>query len=516
MHARTVTSAENSESADPPADVDDPWPADGAPRVERTTVVALGPGVDHAWVRGAHALLSRLDVAGLAPLVRISSVPDGLSLTHRVPVDAITVAELAATRPLRPGHVLAVARSVTTSLAGLHEAGLAHGSVGPVSVLVGLDGSIVLTSSGAAHARSTDPPRTADDVAAVGELVRDLLGSGSAPGSLVVAALRASDGDPLLRPTASALLAALERCGASTPLLELLWDEVPPTDPVDRREPGWSEAAVERPTRAERVAVPRPTVPPRPSRRSRRRHPAVGPARLRLFGAVLLAVTGLPVAVALSRADAGADRIARAPVVSVVVRTEPPSTESPSTESRSAAPTTHPAPSPAVTTLVSLPTSPAEVTLSSTPAAAPDSTGAASIAEQARIDWIATLADIDAGRTGSIAVGSVTSLRGWVDPAGPAWAADARTAAEVSGAGARLEGGGLVIESLEVVVVSAQRVELRVTDRRSAYAVVVADGRHEGAPRESRQWVVTLTGSEALGWRIFAVEPATVSRAGPR
>ncbi len=491
-----MTAAESSESAHPPTDPDESWPDDGAPRVERTTVVAFGPGVDHAWVRGAHALLARLDVAGLAPLVRISSVPDGLSLTHRVPVDAITVAELAATRPLRPGHVLAVARSVATSLAGLHEAGLAHGSVGPVSVLVGLDGSIVLTSSGAAYARSTDPPRTADDVAAVGELVRDLLGSGSAPGSLVVAALRASDGDPLLRPTASALLAALERCGASTPLLELLWDEVPPTDPVDRVEPGWSEAAVERPTRAERVAVPRPTVPPRPSRRSRRRRPAVGPARLRLFGAVLLAVTGLPVAVALGRADAGADRIAGAPVVSVVVRAE----------SHSAAPTTDPVPSPAVTALVSLPPSPAEVTSASN----------ASIAESARIDWIATLADIDAGRTGSIAVGSVTSLRGWVDPAGPAWTADARTAAAVSAAGARLEGGGLVIELLEVVVVSAQRVELRVTDRRSAYAVVVADGRHEGAPRGSRQWDVTLTGSEALGWRIFAVEPATVSRAGPR
>lgn len=506
-----MTAAESSESAHPPTDPDESWPADGAPRAERTTVVAFGPGVDHAWVRGAHALLARLDVAGLAPLVRISSVPDGLSLTHRVPVDAITVAELATTRPLRPGHVLAVARSVTTSLAGLHDAGLAHGSVGPVSVLVGLDGSIVLTSSGAAHARSTDPPRTADDVAAVGELVRDLLGSGSAPGSLVVAALRASDGDPLLRPTASGLLAALERCGASTPLLELLWDEVPPTDPVDRGEPGWSEAAVERPTRAERVAVPRPTVPPRPSRRSRRRRPVVGPARLRLFGAVLLAVTGLPVAVALGRADAGADRIAGAPVVSVVVRAE-----SPSAVSLSAAPTTDPVPSPAVTALVPLPTSPAEVTSASTPAAAPDPTGAASIAEPARIDWIATLADIDAGRTGSIAVGSVTSLRGWVDPAGPAWTADARTAAEVSAAGARLEGGGLVIESLEVVVVSAQRIELRVTDRRSAYAVVVADGRHEGAPRGSRQWVVTLTGSEALGWRIFAVEPATVSRAGPR
>ena len=72
------------------------------------------------------------------------------------------------------------------------------------------------------------------------------------------------------------------------------------------------------------------------------------------------------------------------------------------------------------------------------------------------------------------------------------------------------------MESLQVVEVSSQRVERRVTDRRSAYAVVVADGRHEGAPRGSRQWVVTLTGSEALGWRIFAVEPATVSRAGPR
>lgn len=484
-----------------------PTRAEGAPGIERTTVVAYGDGVDISAVSAFLHRLSGLDVVGLAPLLRTTAVPGGVALTHLVPVDAVTVTGLAPAWTLEPGHVLSVARSVAASLVGVHGAGFAHGGVTPDNVLVGLDGSIVLTSSGAAHARVADPPRAADDVAALGELVRDLLGPGSAPASLVVAALRASDTDPLLRPSASGLLAALERCGAATPLLELLWDTAGRTDPVEPLLPHgarWSEAAVERSTREVRVHVSRSAVPPRPARRRARRVPPS--SMLRLFGVAALAVVGIGALAALGRPDALADVVAPPTASATLIDSPGPrATAAPREASIRAATSPSDVPSSPVPSAYQSRSAHVETPSRPTP---PDAVGA-------RI----ALEEIDAGRTAAIAVGSVLSLRGWVDPSGPAWAADARTAADVHVAGARLEGGQLVIESVEVLAEAADRAELRVTDRRSAYAVVVGGSRHEVAARGPRSWDVTLTRSEQGEWRIFAVAPAappTISPAGRR
>ena len=116
---------------------------------ERTGVVAHDDGHD-PWE--ALARLARVHGAHLAPLVRVSPVPDGgaLALTHLVPVPAVTLAELREQAPLRAGHVVTVALAVTDALAALHDAGLAHGGLTAHAVLVAPDGGVVLAGAGLA------------------------------------------------------------------------------------------------------------------------------------------------------------------------------------------------------------------------------------------------------------------------------------------------------------------------------------------------------------------------------
>jgi len=156
-------------------------------------------------------------------------------LTHRVPAGAIPLADLRAAGTLRAGHVLTVALAVADALVALAEAGLAHGGVAADQVLVGPDGVVVLGGCGLDWHRAPsdlDGPRIVDDVAALGELVRDLLGAGSSPSSIVLAALRAADPDPALRPSPAELLGLLHRCGRADPLLDLLWTAREPQRPV--------------------------------------------------------------------------------------------------------------------------------------------------------------------------------------------------------------------------------------------------------------------------------------------
>ena len=179
--------------------------SESAPGVERTSVLALDELETHD-VRRALVLLAGLRSRTLAPLVRSAAVPGGVALTHRVPGDAVGLASLRADGPLRAGHVLAVGVAVLEALVTLHAARLAHGRVDGESVLVAPDGSVVLAATGAAWvAAPGEPggPSPADDVAAVGELLRDLLGPGSAPAPLVVAVVRAVDPDLALRPDAA-------------------------------------------------------------------------------------------------------------------------------------------------------------------------------------------------------------------------------------------------------------------------------------------------------------------------
>ncbi len=125
------------------------------------------------------------------------------------------------------------------------------------------------------------------------------------------------------------------------------------------------------------------------------------------------------------------------------------------------------------------------------------------------------LAEIDRGRTAALAAGSPQQLRAWVT--GTAYAADLALARTVAAAGARIDGGGLVLEEVRPVDVDATTAVLEVRDRRAAYAVVAEGSRQEVPERAARTWTVTLVrGGSPTRWRIAEVADATLSPGGRR
>ncbi len=375
-------------------------------------------------------------------------------------------------------------------------------------MLVAPDGSVLLAATGLAWRRppgEVDGPRTADDVAATGDLLRDLLGRGSAPSPLVLAALRASDGDPALRPAPSELRGLLERCGRADPLLDLLLGTTvpdlapppagPPVGSPIRRPAGSAadpsaEAAADR-AGADGGAGARPALralrsrgsaaPPRPAARDRgaARHPRRPSGRPVVLLVPALALLGL----AVLRVGAGAVA------------------EGATTGSSPAAV------APGATTSVGARTGSDPVGAGADLRLDRDAGSAAPSAP----DWPAVLAAVDAGRQRALASGSVAALRDWVDPAGPAWAGDSALAARVSALHARIEGGALVRLDVRLQSVDAARSVLLVSDRRDAYTVVTATGTTDVPARAPRWWRVTLvraapaSATAAEGWRVHDV-----------
>lgn len=188
-------------------------------------------------------------------VVELVDVADGALRTVRV--DGRSLAELA---PLVPDEVAGVAAAVATTLADLHERGVAHGGLEPSHVLVATDGRILLCSLGR-------PAGPGDDVAALGRLVADLL-EASPPGrrttqrrrparwdrrparlgsllappagpELAALAARAADPDPSRRPSARQVAAFVHqrvptaRLPAVPPGGPVL--DLPPVPPAPRR-----------------------------------------------------------------------------------------------------------------------------------------------------------------------------------------------------------------------------------------------------------------------------------------
>jgi hypothetical protein len=450
-------------------------PREPRPVVPRTTPASGGADV----LAPALDRLLAVRADGLAPLTAWDSA-GALMLVHEVPAGAVTLTSLREVGPLRSGHVLHVARSVCSALVALHAAGLAHGAVGAERVLVAPDGDVVLAATGAAW---TEPPgtplgpRPADDVLALGELVRLLLGRGAAPGSLVIAALRAVDADPLLRPDAAALRDLLGVCGRSEPLLGPLWgapagagdEPPPPTPPGDagpgsaprpvprqRRRPGRAARARSADAAAAAVAAGDPDQPvERPPRRGRR-----AALRARRLPLVLTSLAALLVGALAFRA---------APLLGAAAETVPSSPVS-----------------------------------SSAPAV---DLGLVALDPVAPTDWAAVVAGLDAGRRQALASGSEDELARWVDRQGRAWAADAALLQRLAASGASLSGGELELESVEVQAADDVRAVLDVRDRRGSYDIVVDGAVQHVAERATSRWTLTLTRADGV-WRIADVVPA--------
>jgi hypothetical protein len=514
-----------------------PAPRDGAdrlPTVERTTVLEAGDDVSPALdrLRGVHA-------ATLAPVVGVHRVGSGFALTHAVPGDAVTLADLRAATPLRSGHVVTVITAAAEALVVLHAAGLAHGSVDAEHLLVAPDGSVVLAGTGLAWSRPPgDPegPAPEDDVAAAAELIRHLLGAGTASAGLVLVGLRAADPDPALRLDADSLAEAVRRCGPAVPLLDLLWltdqplrqtrstdneggspapsldaGDVPHAQPPPTSAPVATRwlAELDGPIRQGAKGDRAPSGPAprrralRPQARRRRPYAAVAVLAtvVSVGGALAVRASG---GVASASEGAGAASTtspilglgAASSAVSSTGRTGAPSGSMPD-------PLSDPGPGsltdPAVT---------------AHPAASPDVTSAGS----AVIDvdrgaapapaWSTVLRDIDAGRLHAIASGSVDDLAGFVDRAGPAFAADSELAARVAASGAALRGGELQVLAARTVDSTSSRIVLQVRDRRAAYAVEIDGATAPVAARAPRWWQVTLARGRDGRWRIFDVTPS--------
>ena len=512
-----------------------PSSADDLPGIERTGVLDPDPAA-MAAVLNALDRLEHVRAPSLAPLVRVERAGSALAVTHRLPAGAVTVADLRASTPLRSGHVVTVVVAVAEALVALHDAGLAHGRVRADQLVVAPDGSVVLAGCGLAWIRepgAPEGPSTSRDVAAVADLIRHLLGAGSAASSLVLLALRAGDPDPALRPDAAALLESGRRCGETDLLLDLLWLAAPepgsdataghpleaqepqasaslsrPGDVAHRVPPGDREGATGRrlvPVEPVLLAAEGPQVPPqrwvstaksagraspthpaRPTaRRSPRRRPyaAAAVAVVASLGLTLAAVTAL-----------------RGPVGGAVASASEPSLSaaSPSASTgpalgmvRGAQPADPAATDPTPSDVSALGADGLDLDRAGGPAP----------------DWVALLREVDAGRLRAISTGSVRLLADYVDPHGPAWTRDAGLVARVDRSGARLSGGGLEVLMLRAAEAAPGRAVLRVRDRRAAYTVDRSGERSVVAARGPRWWEVTLVADSAGRWRVYAVAP---------
>ncbi len=475
-------------------------PHEPLPTVERTGPCAADPDAVPALVRPLDRLRA-VEAPTLAPLVRWSASDAGAVLVHEVPTGAVPLDTLRRAGPLRAGHVLAVALAVTDALVALHDAGLAHGSVDPMSVLVAPDGSVHLAGTGLgwrAAPGMLGGPTPEADVAAVGDLVRLLIGRGGAPGALVLAALRASDSDPLLRPEAGGLAGLLRACGRPESLLDALWHQpgaaLPQAEPDAVSAPRSATGAPPRPgaPRSTSAAVAGAEVARAasgtPGGRARARREAA-PARrrpamsLRTIATVaLVAVVGLGAVRAVTAVGARAAEAVPATSQAAVAETS----------SASADP---------------MPTDGGPRTATTPSIADPPALDPGAGLQQA-VDWVGVLAALDSGRRTALASGSRDDLARWVDPAGAAWGRDAALLQRMSGSDARIQGGELVLEEVRPLRAEAGRVLLAVRDRRAAYDVV-QDGATTHVPeRAAAWWTVTLTPLPALegeGWRIAEV-----------
>jgi hypothetical protein len=336
---------------------------------------------------------------------------------------------------------------------------------------------VVLTGTGAGWTRAPGHPdaaRASDDVEAVGVLLRDLFGSGSAPAPIVVAAVRACDPDLLLRPDAGSLLDSLRRCGRPDPLLDALWAPTAASgglrvDAVAESTPISARAAGERPSGAG-------TAPPRPARTSGSRA-----RRIRRGWSVcalaLLATTALGRLVMVSTADAGSAR-------DVLAVASPGFTSQPSGRASSEAP---------ADTGVA-PSGPASVT--------PVGQGGP---DAATTDWRTVLDGLDAGRRAALGSGDVAALARWDDPRGPSYSEDRALLDRMRAAQAEVVGGSLVVDAVRVRSVTGQRAVLEVRDRRGAYTVRTPTTRAHVGERAARWWRIVLSPSGA-GWRLSAVQ----------
>jgi hypothetical protein len=141
--------------------------------------LAVAPGDDLLLVREA-AMLTAARHPGVVPLVGLGRTEGHLELLTAW----VGTRSLLDARPLPPVQAAGVVRALATTVADLHRHGVVHGAIEASHVLLDSQGRPVLCSFGrAAFVGTTEvgPTRPSDDVAALGELLIDLVGDADDP-----------------------------------------------------------------------------------------------------------------------------------------------------------------------------------------------------------------------------------------------------------------------------------------------------------------------------------------------
>jgi len=449
-----------------------------------------------AGIRHEHVVAVRAThVEGRTLRAELEIPPRARSLRDWIPVG----------HRLTPGEAVTLGTALARGLAALHQAGACRGGQLSISdVIVDSEGRPMWRFA-FAHARGVADP--ASDVAALAEMVRELLAVRAAPGPLTLALLRAEDDDALRRPTSAQFADALIVACPADPLRqpqvvhELMVSASTQTAAPPQRLGAASLGEV--PVEDQK---PKPSVlPPRPARRD-----SPGPVkqvrskwRFGAMGAVALIVL-----LGVLRGMSGAGSSAAAQVVAPVE--VPPMTVNP-TVSPSVAP----------------PAASGEASETEDPeyGAAPSvdpvdaawglpSTSPPPEGRGPELPWAVVLEALDALRAN--AFGSVDAAAlSRADAAGSsALATDLQTLEGLRAAGLKPRGFALDVVSVDEVRRSASEVTLVVLDRRRAYELVDSAGvvRGRRPARGEAQWRITLVsenGSER--WRIRDVVPLGVA-----
>ncbi|WP_051105675.1 protein kinase [Parafrankia discariae] len=154
----------------------------------------------------------------LASVVDVIRTPDGLAVVTEPVHEAVSLSRLLGARGrLDPGEVVTIGLPAAQALAEVHAAGLHHGGLTALDILLEPNGRPVLTGAGVAAL--TDPGvSTAEDVHDLADLLLGAMRQATGPdaAAVAVAVAMALVDDPRRRPSAAELAAGLAR--SATPL----------------------------------------------------------------------------------------------------------------------------------------------------------------------------------------------------------------------------------------------------------------------------------------------------------
>ncbi len=213
-----------------------------------------------AAMRAARALVG-LSHPHLLPLIDVVATAEGLAVVAEPVTGAISLGQLLGTRErLDPGEVVTVGLPLAQALAAAHAAGFTHGQLDLDDVLLEPNGRPVLAGVGVAGLAGvvTTPAADVSDLASL-LLATMPQASGPDAAAVAVAVAPALVDDPVRRPTAEELVAALAHSCNPAPV-RLVSDAVTPL-PLPPQPTGADDAELEPASRGLRTKPPAHTMP---------------------------------------------------------------------------------------------------------------------------------------------------------------------------------------------------------------------------------------------------------------